>query len=803
MGGRSIAGRRRLRGAAPRLGGARRTMTAAWLGVVAALALVTVAVIAPGQPVLAAVNQVYSTDEDGSGEVTHYTTADAIYGYVETGTIGGGGYVCATAPASDVCVAAKLPVPAFVRGPVPLYRPGELPAQKTYRLIGFSQNGLTVSARQLDTFTVGAGNCNAPAPDATVLDETVCAANLAAFKEAAGRMAGHSALVMVLGGAAAVGTAFIGGAFVLTSFGGGISFIGLGIGLGGLGIAAWSYGVASNARDAYEWFSQIETDPPDPAFATVAPPIFTTAAPPDDPIDRAYFVASDRQAAYAEAVLHAYERFQGAQLAGDGAAAKRQIAATAEYSTGLAGSMRDTADALRQIAARTAGVGGDTNALLDEGYLANVAAIQQRVESDGFTSAELDQLAALGAGPTDVDAARAAFSALDMSVIAPGGTVAEHVEDLAAAVDAEVPAVEAFAADAAGLAQLPAGGDAPPTASFTATPTSGPVPLAVLFDVSASTDPESLPLAYSWDFGDGTGGTGATANHEYTSAGTYTVTLTVTDAGGHVAQAVQPVVVLPRTDLPVASFTVRPPVGIVPVAASFDASGSSDDGSIESYAWDFGDGSTGAGAVVPHEFTGDGPFVVQLTVTDDDGNTATASQPLNYRAQSSLDVPVCGDQGDGTAVLRCADFTRTPGVELWHVAGNGAVDVTFDWVYRNAGNANQLSAFVVDDDDSAIDGTAPGEPGYAAKAVSPGADGLREWVRCEHSGHDVPVHGWPAHRLLHLDHVERDARLVAGPGRLDALQPGGRQRRWHPVRPGVRQAGRADAVLVRGPLGRW
>ena len=123
-------------------------------------------------------------------------------------------------------------------------------------------------------------------------------------------------------------------------------------------------------------------------------------------------------------------------------------------------------------------------------------------------------------------------------------------------------------------------------------------------------------------------------------------------------------------------------------------------------------------SVASHTFHGSGPFTVSLTVTDDGGNTSSAQQQLGYRTLSSLDVPICGDQDDGTAVLRCPDYTREPDIELWRVAGNGTVDVTFDWVYRNAGNNNQLSAFVVDDDQGTIDGVRPGEAGYAQKAVA-------------------------------------------------------------------------------------
>lgn len=82
----------------------------------------------------------------------------------------------------------------------------------------------------------------------------------------------------------------------------------------------------------------------------------------------------------------------------------------------------------------------------------------------------------------------------------------------------------------------------PPVASFTAAATvEAGAPLVV--DAAASTDPDSDPMTFSWDFGDGTRGGGRKLPHVYPAAGSYTVTLTVSDGRGGSATATRTVTV--------------------------------------------------------------------------------------------------------------------------------------------------------------------------------------------------------------------------------------------------------------------
>ena len=72
------------------------------------------------------------------------------------------------------------------------------------------------------------------------------------------------------------------------------------------------------------------------------------------------------------------------------------------------------------------------------------------------------------------------------------------------------------------------GGNIPPSCDAGG-PYTGNPSIPILFDGSASSDPDGTVDGYSWDFGDGTIATGATPSHAYINTGTFTVTLTVTD----------------------------------------------------------------------------------------------------------------------------------------------------------------------------------------------------------------------------------------------------------------------------------
>jgi PKD repeat protein len=142
------------------------------------------------------------------------------------------------------------------------------------------------------------------------------------------------------------------------------------------------------------------------------------------------------------------------------------------------------------------------------------------------------------------------------------------------------------------------------------------------FDASGSKDSNGTITSYDWNFGDGGTGAGLTISHTYAVGNTYNVALTVTDSIGGTGTQSKTVV---ANSPPVASFTFT----CNQLTCSFNGSGSRDsDGTIGSYVWNFGDGTTSSGLTVSHTYAAGGQYTVTLTVTDNLGSSNTQSQTV-------------------------------------------------------------------------------------------------------------------------------------------------------------------------------
>jgi CubicO group peptidase (beta-lactamase class C family)/PKD repeat protein len=182
----------------------------------------------------------------------------------------------------------------------------------------------------------------------------------------------------------------------------------------------------------------------------------------------------------------------------------------------------------------------------------------------------------------------------------------------------------------------------PPTASFTFSPNSPDTSDAVTFDASVSSDSDGNIRTYEWDFGDGTTATGQSTSHSYSTSGTYTVTLTVTDNEGatdtmsKIISVVEPNLPVEPNSPPTAAFTFAPPSPSTSDTVSFDGSFSSDlDGTIRTYEWDFGDGTTATGKTATKSYSSSGIYTVTLTVMDDEGATDTTSKTISVAEPNS------------------------------------------------------------------------------------------------------------------------------------------------------------------------
>ena len=141
----------------------------------------------------------------------------------------------------------------------------------------------------------------------------------------------------------------------------------------------------------------------------------------------------------------------------------------------------------------------------------------------------------------------------------------------------------------------------------------------ISFDASDSYDIDGEVEFYYWNFDDGYTSSQALAEHEYRNSGIYNVSLKIIDDLNDITTIYYTIEVINK--LPIVSFEVNPEGGNTLVSFQFNDLSYDDDGEIEQWNWDFGDGSTSDLQNPSHQFDLPGTYSITLSVTDDQDGT--------------------------------------------------------------------------------------------------------------------------------------------------------------------------------------
>ena len=163
-----------------------------------------------------------------------------------------------------------------------------------------------------------------------------------------------------------------------------------------------------------------------------------------------------------------------------------------------------------------------------------------------------------------------------------------------------------------------------PRADFSATPTSGPAPLAVQFTDAS----QNQVTSWSWSFGDGIGfSTSQNPSYTYTKPGTYNVSLAVAGPDGQDTKTSPAyITVTAPPPAPIANFTATPLSGTAPLQVQFTDTSQNQ---VTSWAWNFGDGiGTSTSQNPSYSYPKGGIYDVTLTVTGPGGSNTTTKTAL-------------------------------------------------------------------------------------------------------------------------------------------------------------------------------
>jgi outer membrane protein assembly factor BamB/chitodextrinase len=291
-----------------------------------------------------------------------------------------------------------------------------------------------------------------------------------------------------------------------------------------------------------------------------------------------------------------------------------------------------------------------------------------------------------------------------------------------------------------------------PSASFDFSPSSPKVDEEITFDGSESSDDTGI-VTYEWDFNndDSFESSGEKTTTTFESAGENTITLRVTDDQGRSDSTSQTISISNTSSPPTASFEISPSNPEVGEEITLDASGSSDDNGIATFAWDINDNGTFdfTGQTTTVSFDSTGENTITLRVKDKQGKSDTTSQTIsvnntNSAPTASFDLsptePEVGEDVNFDASSSSDD--NSIATYEWDLNDDGSYDVAGQSPTNTFGSAgdytvtlrvtdNQGKSDSVSKTISVINGNSPPKASFY---TSPGAPLVDEEVTLDASG---------------------------------------------------------------------
>ena len=198
-----------------------------------------------------------------------------------------------------------------------------------------------------------------------------------------------------------------------------------------------------------------------------------------------------------------------------------------------------------------------------------------------------------------------------------------------------------------------------PVPDFSASVTAGCGPLGVKFtDLSTNS-----PLYWNWDFGNGQTSALQNPSASYSTPGTYTVTLIARNRSG--ADAIRKTDYITVYPYPTPVFIANHTIGCAPAAVQFADQSTAGQGSITSWSWDLGDGSSSNQQNPSHSYTQTGYYNISLKVTNSGGCSNTVTQARYLRVVDGVQPNFTWDQTSAACsapfVLNFVNQTAGPG----------------------------------------------------------------------------------------------------------------------------------------------